>query len=86
MSGKQTNGPKPKTKGWNDYRHRRNWDTVSLEVFWSRASKTVSHEGADLELDALTNRKSVKLFLMKEDLLENFGMPPMRWAAALRTY
>ena len=26
---------------------------------WSRASKTVSLEGADLELDALTNRKPV---------------------------
>ena len=23
-------------------RYRRNWDTVGLEVFWSRASKTVS--------------------------------------------
>jgi len=34
-------------------RYRRNWDTVSLEVLWRRASKTVSHEGADLELDAL---------------------------------
>src|SRR6218665_1285233 len=41
-------------------RYRRNWDTVDLEVLWSRASKTVSHEGADLELDALTNRKPVK--------------------------
>jgi len=41
-------------------RYRRNWDTVSLEVLWSRASKTVSHEGAGLELDALTNRKPVK--------------------------
>ena len=27
---------------------------------WSRASKTVSHNGIDLELDALTNRKAVK--------------------------
>ena len=27
---------------------------------WSRASKTVSHKGADLELDALTNRKPAK--------------------------
>jgi len=27
---------------------------------WSRASKTVSHEGADLELDVLTNRMPVK--------------------------
>jgi len=41
-------------------RYGRNWDTVSLEVLWSRVSKTVSREGADLELDALTNRKSVK--------------------------
>jgi len=41
-------------------RYRRNWDTVSLEVLGSRTSKTVSHEGADLELDALTNRKPLK--------------------------
>ena len=45
-------------------RYRRNWDTVVLEVLWSRASKTVSHEEADLELDleldAMTNRKPVK--------------------------
>jgi len=31
-------------------RYRRNWDTVSLEVLWSRARNTVSHERADLEL------------------------------------
>ena len=59
-------------------KYRRNWDTVSLEVLWRRASKTVSHEGADLKLDALISP-------MKEDLWENFGMPPTRWAAALRT-
>ena len=41
-------------------RYRRNWDTVGLEALWSRDSRTVSHRGADLELDALTNRKSVK--------------------------
>ena len=41
-------------------RYRRNWDTVSLGVLWSKASKTVSQEGADLDLDALTNRKPVK--------------------------
>jgi len=39
---------------------QRNWDTVGLEALWSRASKTVSHKGADLELDALANRKPVK--------------------------
>ena len=41
-------------------RYRRNWDTVGLEVLWSRASKTVSHKGADLELDTLMNRKLMK--------------------------
>ena len=41
-------------------RYRRNLDTVCLEVLWSRASKTVSHKGAYLELDALTNRKPGK--------------------------
>ena len=41
---------------------------------WSRASKTVPHEGSDLELDALTNRKPE--FLMKEEIWENFGVPP----------
>ena len=40
--------------------YRRNWDTVGLEVLWSRASKTVSHEETDLELDVLMNRKLVK--------------------------
>ena len=46
-------------------RHRRNWETVDLEVLWSRAGKTVSHEGADLELDALTNRNFRKsVFLL----------------------
>ena len=28
-------------------RYRRNWDTVGLEVLWSRASKRVSDKGAD---------------------------------------
>jgi len=41
-------------------RYRRNWDTVDLEVLWSRARKIVYHKRADLELDALTNRKLVK--------------------------
>ena len=27
---------------------------------WNRASKTVSHEGADIEMDALDNGKPVK--------------------------
>ena len=40
-------------------RYRRYWGTVGLEVLWSTASKTVSLEAADLELDALTNRKIV---------------------------
>ena len=40
-------------------------DTVSLELLWSRASKTVSHEGADLEVDTLANGKPVLEFLMK---------------------
>jgi len=41
------------------------WDTVGLEVLWSRASKTVSNKAADLELDALANGKPVKgQFLM----------------------
>ena len=35
-------------------------DTVGLEVVWSRASKTVSHRGANLGLDALANGKPVK--------------------------
>ena len=51
--------PSQRPKGGTT-RYRKNWDTVSLEVLRSRASKTVYHEGADLELDALTNRKSVK--------------------------
>ena len=38
----------------------RHWNTIDLEVLWGRTSKTVSHEGEDIELDALTNRKPVK--------------------------
>jgi len=41
-------------------RYRRYWDTVGLDLLWNRASKTVSHEGTDPELDALANRKLVK--------------------------
>ena len=48
-------GPEGGTAGQRGYR-----DTVSLEVEWSRASKTVSHEGADLILDALANGKPVE--------------------------
>src|SRR6218665_3280873 len=31
-----------------------------MNDLWSRASKPHSHKGADIELDALTNRKPVK--------------------------
>ena len=48
-------GPEGGTAGQRGYR-----DTVSHEVEWSRASKTVSHEGADLILDALANGKPVE--------------------------
>ena len=41
-------------------RERGYWDTMSLEVKWSRARKTVSHERADLILDALANGKPVE--------------------------
>ena len=41
-------------------RYRRNWDTFGLGVLWSRTSKTVSHEGRDLELCALVNGKPLK--------------------------
>jgi len=57
MSERQPSGPEPKG---GTTRYRRNWDTASLELLWSRTSKTVSHEGADLELDPLMNRKPVK--------------------------
>jgi len=58
--GEQSNGPSQRPKGGTT-RYRRNRDTISLKVLWSRASKTVvAYEGADLELDALTNRKPVK--------------------------
>jgi len=39
-------------------RYRRYWDTAGLEVVYSRASETVSDEGADLELDTLENKMS----------------------------
>jgi len=40
--------PRPKVGATN---LRRYWNKVRLEVMWSEASKTVSHEGADPELD-----------------------------------
>jgi len=66
-------------------RYRRNWDTLSHEILWSRASKTVSHEGADLELDSLPIGSQWREVLMKKEIWENFEMPPMRRAAGLRT-
>jgi len=51
--------PSRRAKG-RTTRYRRYWDNVGLEVLWNRASKIVSHEGADLTLDALTNRNPVK--------------------------
>ena len=41
-------------------RQSRNWSTIGLEIVWSKAGKTISHEGADLELDALANGEPVK--------------------------
>jgi len=52
---------------------------------WTRASKTVSEKGVHLELHALVNRRPVKGVSDEKDMWENFVMPTMRWAAALRT-
>jgi len=68
--------------GWT--RKRRYWDTAGIEVVWSRASKTVSHKGADLELDALTNRKPVKGVSDEGRHRQNIVIPSMRRTAALR--
>jgi len=44
---------------------------------WSRASKTVSHEVVDLELDVLVNRKPVKgVSGERRDMGELWGAPP----------
>ena len=66
-------------------RYRRNRDTVDLEVMWSRASKTVSHEVVDLELDVLVNRKPVKGVSGERKDTGELWEAPMRWAAAVRT-
>jgi len=58
--GKNQVAPSRRPKGGTT-RYRRYWDTVSLEVLWIRASKTVSHEGADLKLDALANMSHMSL-------------------------
>jgi len=42
-------------------RYRRNWDTVGLEVFWSRASKTVSDLHA-WGIAEMTHRVSLRLY------------------------
>ena len=63
--------------------YRRNWDTVSLEILWSTTSKAVSHEGADLELDALMNRKPVNGVSDKRSDMRELWDAPMRRAAAL---
>ena len=49
---------------------------------WSRTSKTVSHEGADLELDAQTNRKPVKRVSDERRYMEELWDVPVRLAAA----
>ena len=59
-------------------------DTMSLEVEWSRASKTVSHEGADLILDALANGKPVEGVTDKKGNMGELRDAPMRRAAALK--
>jgi len=85
MSGNKQVAPSRRPKGGTT-RYRRNLDTVSLKVLWSRASKTVSREGADLELDSLTNRKPVKGGSEeKRDMGELWDAPPMRRATGLRT-
>ena len=59
-----------------DTMYRRYWDTVGLEVLWSRACKTVSHKGADLEFDTLTNRKPVKVVSYeRRDMGELWDVP-----------
>ena len=85
MFGEQTSGPEPKTERWTYYRYRRNWDTISLEVLWSRASKTVSHEEADLELDSLTNRKPLTGGSHERRDMGELWDAPMRLVTALRT-
>src|SRR6218665_1523348 len=52
--------PSQRSKGGTT-RYRRCQGTVDLEVLWSRTSKLVSHQSADLQLDALTNRKQVEV-------------------------
>jgi len=65
-------------------RERGYWDTMSLEVEWSRARKTVSHERADLILDALANGKPVEGVTDKKGDMGELRDAPMRRAAALR--
>ena len=52
--------PSQRSKGGTT-RYRRCQGTVDLEVLWSRTSKLVSHQSADLQLDALMNRKPVEV-------------------------
>jgi len=76
--------PSQRPKGGTT-RYKRYWDTVGLEVLWGRVSKTVSHEGADIDLNALANRKPVKGVSDERRDKENFETLPAKLAAALRT-
>ena len=58
---------------------------VGLEVLWSRASKTVFHEGSDFELDALANRKPMKGVSAERRDMGELCNVTASIAAALRT-
>jgi len=42
---------------------------------WNRTRRTVSHEGADLELDVLANGMPVKESRVKEKICADFDVP-----------
>jgi len=80
--GGQTSGPELKSR---TTRYRRYWDTVGLEVLWSRACRTVSDKGPDLELYVLAKGKPVKGVSVERRDMGELCNAPMRRAAALRT-